>query len=54
MSAGEIKKREISQLPLEEKLRRADFVIDNDGSLLHTRKQVKAVWKKLSRELESR
>ena len=54
MSPEEIKNREISQLPLEEKLRKADFVIDNDGPLSHTRKQVEAIWKKMRRELKSR
>ena len=33
-----------SQLPLEEKIRSADFVIDNDGPLAKTRKQVEAIY----------
>jgi dephospho-CoA kinase len=37
-----------SQIPLREKLRAADFIIDNNGSRVTTRKQVKQVWKQLS------
>jgi len=54
MGAEEIKKREISQMPLPVKLRRSDFIIDNDGSLASTRKQVETVWDKLRKELKSR
>jgi len=35
------------QLPLATKIRLADFVIDNNGSLSKTRKQVLRVWKTL-------
>lgn len=46
-----------SQLPIEEKLGYADFVIRNDGSLEETRRQVKELWEKLraiQREQSSR
>ena len=36
-----------SQLPLEEKTRSADFVIDNDGSLDETRRQVEGIYSSL-------
>ena len=39
--------RERSQLPLEEKKRRSDIVIDNSGSIQKTHKQVEEVWHSL-------
>ncbi len=36
-----------AQLPIEEKIGYADFVINNEGSIEETRKQVIEVWKKL-------
>lgn len=39
-----------AQLPLEEKVRRADFCIDNDGLLPATRRQVQDLWIKLTGE----
>ena len=41
-----------SQLPIEEKGRRADFVIDNNKSLAQTRSQVEAIYQELLREAE--
>jgi dephospho-CoA kinase len=38
-----------AQMPIDEKLRLADFVIHNEGSLEDTRKQVEAVWHKLKK-----
>ncbi|MEW6668476.1 MAG: dephospho-CoA kinase [Thermodesulfobacteriota bacterium] len=38
-----------AQLPIEEKARRADFVIHNEGTLAETRAQVEEVWKTLKR-----
>jgi len=38
-----------SQLPIDEKKRLADFVIDNSGALETTRDQVEHVWKQLKR-----
>lgn len=36
-----------SQIPLEKKLKKADYVIDNGASLGHTRIQVKQIWQEL-------
>jgi len=36
-----------AQMPLAEKCKRADFVLDNGGSKLHLRRQVKALLKEL-------
>jgi len=44
---AEVSRRMAAQLPDEEKIRLADFVIDNSGSLDHTRDQVRQVWEKL-------
>jgi len=38
------------QLPQEEKIRQADFIIRNDGREEETRKQVKKVWEALEKE----
>jgi dephospho-CoA kinase len=39
-----------AQVPIDEKVGYADFVIHNEGTLEETRRQVKAVWKKLKNE----
>ena len=39
-----------SQLPLAEKIKSADFVIDNDGSLEETRRQVEEIYSLLRKE----
>ncbi len=39
-----------AQLPLEEKITRADFVIDNNGTLDETMAQVEVIYKKLLQE----
>jgi dephospho-CoA kinase len=39
-----------AQLPDEEKIKAADYVIDNSGSLEKTREQVGEVWQKLRAE----
>ncbi len=44
MSREDAKKRISSQFPLETKIRRADFVINNDGPLEETRRQVEEVY----------
>ncbi|MCD6292390.1 MAG: dephospho-CoA kinase [Deltaproteobacteria bacterium] len=36
-----------AQLPIDEKLQFADFVVDNTRDLAYTRKQVKSIWEKL-------
>ena len=49
----EVTRRMAAQLPDEEKVKAADFVIDNSGSLEHTREQARQVWEKLSAEAGS-
>jgi dephospho-CoA kinase len=46
----EVLRRMAAQLSDEEKIKAADFVIDNSGSLNHTRGQVAQVWEKLRGE----
>jgi dephospho-CoA kinase len=43
----EVERRMAAQLPEAEKIKAADFVIDNSGSLDQTREQVEQVWKQL-------
>lgn len=40
----EVVRRLAAQLPESEKAKAADYVIDNSGSLNHTREQAKAIW----------
>jgi dephospho-CoA kinase len=44
LSFEEAEARIASQMPLEEKIKAADFVVDNDGDLATTKAQVKKVW----------
>ena len=44
---AEVARRMSAQLPDEEKIKLADYVIDNSGSLEQTRQQVQRVWQKL-------
>jgi len=53
MSREDARERIRSQLPLEEKIKSADFVINNDGSLEETKRQVKEIYS-LLREVEQR
>jgi dephospho-CoA kinase len=46
----EVARRMSAQLPDEEKVKIADFVIDNSGPLELTRQQVRAVWEHLRRD----
>ena len=48
ISEGEAKQRIAAQLPIEEKVRRADHVIGTDGLLASTNAQVHEVYKRLS------
>jgi dephospho-CoA kinase len=48
----EVARRMAAQLPDEEKIKAADFVIDNSGSLESTREQVKQLWIELKREAQ--
>ena len=43
-----------AQLPIDEKLAHADFVIDNEGTLEETRKQVEVLWELLQKLRQER
>jgi dephospho-CoA kinase len=43
----EVARRVAAQLPDEEKIKAAHFVIDNSGTLENTRSQVQQIWEKL-------
>ena len=47
----EILRRISFQIPLREKIKLADFVIDNNGGLIETRKQIDEIWKKITKRL---
>ena len=42
-------RRMAAQMPISEKIRRTDMLIDNRGSLKETRQQIEKVWNKLKR-----
>jgi dephospho-CoA kinase len=46
----EVTRRMAAQLPEEEKVKASDYVIDNSGTLDHTRDQVSEVWESLQAE----
>lgn len=46
-SEKEVIARQKVQMPLKAKIKRADYVIDNGGSLVKTQEQVRQIWKKL-------
>jgi dephospho-CoA kinase len=50
LSRAEAEQRVRAQPPQEEKIARADVVIDNSGSLSRARAQVQAAWERLARE----
>lgn len=41
-----------AQMPLRDKIRRADIIIDNSTTKTQTHKQVKAIWQKLTQKLK--
>ena len=47
----EVVRRMAAQLPDEEKIKAADYVVDNSGSFDQTREQARAVWEKLRAEV---
>ncbi len=46
-ACNEVIRRMAAQLPDSEKIKAADYVIDNSGSIGHTKGQVQEVWKQL-------
>ena len=46
----EVARRMAAQLPESEKIKAADYVIDNSGPLAHTQEQVRQLWEKLHSE----
>ena len=50
LSLREARERIESQLPLSEKVKRAHFVVDNNGTLQDTEKQVREIWARLKIE----
>lgn len=49
-SRAEVKKIIGAQLPLTVKKRKADYVVDNNSTLLKTKKQVERVWRELNKK----
>ncbi|MCK5014638.1 MAG: dephospho-CoA kinase [Candidatus Omnitrophica bacterium] len=47
ITKSEAQRRIKAQMPLRKKIRLADMIIDNDGTLKQTIKQVKQIWEKL-------
>jgi dephospho-CoA kinase len=48
LSETEARARLAAQLPVEEKARRADYVVGTDGSIAETNRQVEAVWRQIT------
>ena len=46
----EIRRRASAQIPLEDKSRLSDYVIDNSGTLEKTEKRVKGIWEELLKQ----
>ncbi len=51
ISREEIISRLNYQIPLKEKMKLADYIIDNSGSLENTQRQVRDLWKILNKDL---
>lgn len=47
LSPGEVDRHLKAQMPLDEKRKLADYIIENNGSLEELQKQVQEVWKKI-------
>ncbi len=47
----EVNRRMAAQIPEEEKIKAADYVIDNSGSLEASEQQVQKIWRELTREV---
>lgn len=51
-SVAQIKARLGAQMPLKEKIKRADYAVRNSGTLTETKKQVKKIWQQLKQKQE--
>ncbi|MDP2941768.1 MAG: dephospho-CoA kinase [Candidatus Omnitrophota bacterium] len=47
LKKSEILKRIAFQAPMREKIRLADFIIDNNGTIAQTKRQVKNIWEEI-------
>lgn len=47
LTEGEARARMLSQMPIDEKLKHADYTIDNSGTLKQTRQQVEEIYRDL-------
>lgn len=50
LSKKEVSDRIRAQMPIREKIRYADFIIDNSGTKEQTRRKVKTIWEKIQRQ----
>lgn len=48
LTSGEIIRRIKNQMPLGKKVRMADYVINNEGGIIKTKKSVKKIWKEIT------
>lgn len=49
MKEKDVCKRMACQMPLKTKIKKADYVIDNDGTRMETKKQVIQLWKEIKK-----
>lgn len=49
MSKRDIRKRIACQMPLNRKIRMADYAVDNNGTKQDTKKQVRKIWRELKK-----
>ena len=54
ISEAEIKARLKNQIPLNEKIKKADYVIDNSASIDNTKRQVLKIWKILTKGIKQK
>jgi len=54
ISKGQAINRIRAQMPLSEKIKLADIIIDNDKSLIQTKKQVERIWQKITQPTEKK
>ncbi|MDD5174601.1 MAG: dephospho-CoA kinase [Candidatus Omnitrophota bacterium] len=49
MKTGDVRKRIAMQMPLNKKIRMADYIVDNNGTRKDTKKQVRKIWQELKK-----